>query len=451
MKRIAAIGSWLGLLIVGALSARAQPSRLPGGPPPVMPVAVAAACPGCAVGAVERRVLAGNVVEYSFDLRVGGGEHEIVRLHRVVAEVRPGHPARQAHALFMIHGDIWGFDAAFLNAVASPAVPDAHALPIFLAAQGIDVWGMDFRWVGVSAATADLGFMAGWDLTTDARDTRLAMGLARLVRAASGAGGGPFPLLGWSRGGQIGYAVLGAESQLPRPLRNASGFVAVETFVKTDQPDLVAAACLRLAITQAQQAAGETAATSGGLLATLGQLAALAGAEPSPIVPGLSNLQVGWLTGSATFQFLPPGGAFAPYYHFAGGTFDALGLPTGLTYQSDAGFFDFLAGAAPLQPLAELVEGDAAACDDPAAPAPSFADHLGDIRVPVLYVGAGGGVGDFGTYTTTLLASRDVSTLVVSLEPPERRLLDLGHADVFQAAAAPGLFWQPILDWLLVH
>src|SRR6185436_3486889 len=127
--------------------------------------------------------------------------------------------------------------------------------------------------------------------------------------------------------------------------------------------------------------------------------------------------------------------AFAPY-HFAGGTFDAGGLPTGLVYQSEAGFLDFLTGTAPFESLKVLADADAAVCESSATiPVPNvpFDDHLGQIRVPVLYVGAGGGVGDLGNYTTTLLGSTDVTLHVVSLTPPAQRLFDIGHADIFNA------------------
>jgi len=71
--------------------------------------------------------------------------------------------------------------------------------------------------------------------------------------------------------------------------------------------------------------------------------------------------------------------------------------------------------------------------------------------VPVLYVGAGGGFGDFGLYTTTLLGSTDVQTHIVQLQPDPARLFDFGHADLFNATDAPSLVWQPILDWLQAH
>lgn len=421
---------------------------------PAFARALTKTCTGCRLLDVERRVLFGSIVEYSFTLRVGAGEHEVIGVHRVVREAAPFVPVRTRHAVMMAHGDVWGFDTAFLTAASSPAIPDHHALPVFLAQRGVDVWGIDFRWTLVPGDTADLSFMADWGIETDARDLRLAMALARLTRGLGGDGLGRLILLGWSRGGQIGYAALDAETQLPPVLRQIKGFIPVDIYLKTDQPDLVAAACLRFAGTQAQQDAGQFADTTGILIASLAQLAITAPADPSPIFAGLSNRQAALLVGVATFQLLPPGAAFVPLYHFTGGSFDASGLPDGLLYQGEAGFIDFLAGAAPLEPLQVLADGDAAICGpsaEPPVPDVGFDDHLDEITVPVLYVGAGGGFGDYGIYTTTLLGSTDVTSHVVSLVPPEQRLFDLGHADIFQADDADTLFWQPILDWIRTH
>jgi hypothetical protein len=77
--------------------------------------------------------------------------------------------------------------------------------------------------------------------------------------------------------------------------------------------------------------------------------------------------------------------------------------------------------------------------------------RLGDITVPVLYVGAGGGFGDSGLYTTTLLGSTDVTSHIVSLVPAAQPAIDFGHADLFQGTNAQSLVWQPILTWLQVH
>ncbi|HXU31633.1 MAG TPA: hypothetical protein VN851_13750 [Thermoanaerobaculia bacterium] len=416
--------------------------------------AVRDACPSCRLLSVERRVLSGNVAEYSFPVRVGGGEHDVIRLHRVVKESAPFVPIHAPRGLFMAPGDIWNFDAAFLSSVASPAVADDHALPIFLAKAGIDVWGIDFRWTLVPATTTDFSFMAGWGIDTDTADLGVGLAVARTTRGLTGSGIGRLTLLGWSRGGQIGYSYVGAESQIPEALRQVKGFIPVDILVKTNDSGVKAAACLRLDLTLDRLAAGEIADGTGGLAATIGNLAKSAPGATSPIIPTFTNLQVGLLTGEATFALQPPGGANVPDYHFTGGTFDGSGAPTGLSYSSQPGLFDFLTLGSPFEPIQELADGDAALCehsDTFEVPDVAFDDHLGDIKVPILYVGAGGGFGDFGLYTLGLLGSSDVTTHVVSLTPPAARILDIGHADIFQANDAQTLFWQPILGWLRSH
>lgn len=403
----------------------------------------------CAVSEVQRRVLTGDIVEYSFQVRVGAGEHDVIGVHRVVRETAPNIPARTSKALMMAHGDAWGFDAAFLTSVASPAIPDPRALPIVLARNGVDVWGIDFRWTLIPAGTTDFTFLKDWGVETDARDLGIAIGIARAGRALTGSGFGRIHLLGWSRGGIIGYAYLNAETRLPRGLRQVAGFIPVDIFLKTNDEELRQAACERYEALAAAIAAGSYQAETGVLFSTLGTLAKTNPNGATPVFPGsgLTNLQAALLVGEATFQFANP----VPFYHFVGGTFDAQGLPTGLTYTDLPAWLDFISGASPYQPNREVADSEAAICDDPAVASVRFDDHLGEITVPVLYVGAGGGFGQYGVYTTTLLGSRDVTSRVVSLTPPADRLFDIGHADIFQARDANTLFWQPILGWIRTH
>lgn len=65
--------------------------------------------------------------------------------------------------------------------------------------------------------------------------------------------------------------------------------------------------------------------------------------------------------------------------------------------------------------------------------------------------GGGGGFGDLGIYTTTLLGSSDVTHLVIQLLPPDLRIAEFGHGDLFQAADAETLAWAPLLAWLEAH
>jgi hypothetical protein len=80
-----------------------------------------------------------------------------------------------------------------------------------------------------------------------------------------------------------------------------------------------------------------------------------------------------------------------------------------------------------------------------------YDDHLERVKVPVLYVGAAGGVGRYGEFGLTLLGSQDVTVLLVRTLPEEARALDYGHADLFLADDARERVWQPLLQWVRSH
>jgi hypothetical protein len=389
------------------------------------------------VSPVERRVLAPGVAEYFFTVRVGSGPYDRIGVHRVTKEIAPDVPARSSRALFLAPGDIWNFRAAFEGR--------ANPLPVFLAQNGIDVWGIDYRWTFVPASVTDLSFLHDWGLEQDARDLGVAIGVARLTRGLTGSGFGKVFLLGWSRGGQIGYAYLDGETQLPPALRQVKAFIPVDIYLKTDVPDLQSKACQRAQATEAAIAGGMDAATSGVLINAIGAAAVADPGGPSAVVPGLDNRQAGLLVGEETFALL--GGLEpVPFYHFTGGTFDAQGAPSGLSYSNDADLLHFEIGASPYQPNRELADADLSTCGQQDVP---FDDHLGQIKVPVLYIGAGGGFGQYGVYTTTLLGSTDVTIHITTLSPV--RIADFGHADLFLGDQARTLVWQPILDWVRGH
>lgn len=406
---------------------------------------VAAEPAACAVSAIERRALAGGIAEYTFTLTTGSGPFEAIGLHRVVRERAPWLPEQAGTGVFLVHGDAWDFRAAFF---AGAAAPDAAALPVWLAERGVDVWGADLRWTRVPAATADFDFMADWGFASDLADLDAGLASARAARRVTGSGPGPLHLLGWSRGAQLGYAFLSHEAGKPAAERHVAGFVPVDVYLKTDDPTLRANACLRAAGFAATLAGETWHDATGVLLNAIGTLATVAPDGASPILPGLTNRQVALLAGGATFLFFPPGLAPVPHYHFTGAAFDASGLPSALLYTPEGRWVDSLRGTAPYGPVRLLFEADTLNCDEEDLP---FDDRFAEVTVPVLYVGAAGGFGATGLHTTTLLSSADVESLIVSVLPPEAALVDWGHADLFQAADAPAMVFQPLLDWLLAH
>lgn len=388
----------------------------------------------------DRTPLGGSIAHYQLDVRVGPGQNDRIRLHRVVKEKAPYSAMPSDRALLLAHGDRWGFAATFLTSLATDAVPDEQAMPIFLAQNGIDVWGIDFRWALVPSETEDLSFMKDWNLETDADDLGRALWLARGIRAVTGSDFSKLHLAGFSRGGQASYVYLGKESQRPLPLHQVRGFIPLDIALVSDDDDVRQRACERHADLQMQIADG-TLVASTSIFQLLADLARTEPEEPSPFFPPYTNRQLALDIGT-----FPRSSGVAPFFHSVGGLLTDDLIPLGLRFSIEDHFFAFLAGQAFHQPMRIFLQAEAILCGEIETP---LDDHLAEINVPVFYVGAGGGFGEFGVYNTTLLASNDVTTLVVSLD--EDRLVDLGHQELFLADDAEVLFWHPILDWIVDH
>ncbi len=415
-------------------------------------------------GVHGREVLFGNVAHYRYRLRVGSGEHDVITVHRVVREDRPGRPSRAARAVFMVHGDGWGFEAAFLSSIGSAFVPPEQSLAAYLAQEGVDVWGIDLRWAGVPADTRNFLFMRSWTLETHASDVGVGLGFARLMRLAGGNLAGSMHLLGWSRGAVVGYAYLNQEARLPKVLRNVDGFIPVDMAVRFSPQDAEQRqwACERYAaLSEARQEGqlegGLLGPAPGVMLQAIGQLAALVPNAPSPLVlddifgPGTgrpSNRKLAVVAAGATSVLFAPLNPVVPAYHLMGSTPDTLGLPEQLSFTQEGYMFEFGQRAAPYQSINEVVETEAWACGDIDVP---YDDRLHEVKVPVLYVGAAGGVGRYGEHSVSLLGSRDVTIHIAGTRPAPERAADYGHADLFLADDARARVWKPMLQWIRAH
>lgn len=430
----------LAVAVLGAGPAAAAPKPVVPWIPQVLEACNQFAPGSCAVSPVTRRPLTPEIVEYSFTLKVGPGQHDVIGLHRIVNETVSIRPVNDGSGIFLVHGDAWGFDAAFLASAASAAAPDTRNLPFFLADKGVDVWGIDLRWALVPAGTTDFSFMQSWGLAQDASDVGIGLAVASKVR---GAGSQKLHLLGWSRGGQISYAYMNTEASLAPAQQRVKGFIPTDIYIKTDVPAYVQGACDRLLQRQQQLANGVYADNTGQLFSLIGFLAVNDPASPSAFYPGDTNLQTGLRAGSRLFDFIPPGQAPVPEYHLTGGVFDGANRPTGLTFTEDALLLDQLALTAPFEPTRLFLDAESIMCGLPNLP---FIDDLANVTVPVLYIGADGGFGASGLHSLSLLGSTDKEALIVDLTPDQ--LHDFGHSDLFLAIDAQQLVWQPLLDWI---
>jgi len=73
---------------------------------------------------------------------------------------------------------------------------------------------------------------------------------------------------------------------------------------------------------------------------------------------------------------------------------------------------------------------------------------LSRIHVPVLYIGAGGGVGALGTAALDQVGTSDTTALVIEKVGADQRVSDYGHSDLLFADDADSLVWQPLTAWL---
>jgi pimeloyl-ACP methyl ester carboxylesterase len=318
---------------------------------------------------------------------------------------------------------------------------------VFLARRGVDVWGIDLGWTLVPHNTTDFTFMRDWGLQRDIDDLEQALSFARSVRTQTGSPHNRLVLLGWSHGGWIGFALLNQESQMRMEERNVLAYIPVENSFKIQDPAFRATMCDFADGTGADLAAGIYAYSSDPI-PQIGQLAMTDPNGESPIFgPPYTNLGASLTVGAATYQLGTP----PEFFHFVGGTFpggNIWGIPDGLVYTTIPEWNNFLVSASAFEAVRTQHDAYTISCGEISTP---FDNHLNDITVPVLYVGAGGGFGSNGLYTLTFLGSQDVSSLIVSFYPPEQAAFDFGHADLFHAQDAENLVWSPIYQWLSQH
>jgi hypothetical protein len=397
---------------------------------------------GC-VNWIEREVIVDDIVHYRTEIRFGPGPYDKFGLHRVVKERRPHKPIRTQKTLFALHGSPGHFEVMFLAGSVIPSAPDDQAIAVYLAQNGVDVWGIDQAYTLLPQDISDFSFMSGWGMQFEVDNLRTGMAIARLVRLFTGNGFGKLNLMGYSTGLMTGFAALNLETQLPANQRHIGGFIPVDYFYKTLDPIGMQGQCANAAATKALLDAGVYNDQNGLLFQTMGFLAQNDPDGDSPIAPGLTNKQFA-LSAAALTGYLF---GFHPIEsHFFAGVFDEGGNPVDLRYTEYTHFLEWLQQFNNYGP--NLFGYDIAVlhCDEEDSP---HDDFLHDIDVPVFFLGANGGWGDRMDYTASLLGSDDITILNVQLQ--SEKLLDIGHVDIYTAGNAQDEFWVPVLDWINDH
>jgi pimeloyl-ACP methyl ester carboxylesterase len=389
---------------------------------------------------VDRTVLGEDVAHYQFEVVVGPGKFDRIRLHRIVREKHPWQPIHTESGLLMLPGGPNTVEMIFMEPLISPAAAWDHAITVFLAKNNVDVWAMDYRWALVPAGTTNFNFMKHWGLQRDVDDAKIALSFARLIRRATGQGFGKMHLLGFSYGTWVAYPVVNQETQLPHSLRNVKGLIPVDagvTFAAGEPTRDVF--CSLLPQDQGRYAAG-TYNDDSSVLKQIGDLARSAPDDPSPFADGFTNYQFALLVGASV--------NWPPSWHFVAGVFNDSGITTGLQYTDPWLWIDVIRAVPFYFPVLADIDQEKVTCYDVVAP---FDDHLAEVTLPILYVGAAGGWGERAYYAVTLTGSTDITKSIVQLHPDSEPELDFGHADLFTATNAETLVWRPILNWLVTH
>ncbi|HNW58314.1 MAG TPA: hypothetical protein PKI62_01390 [bacterium] len=386
----------------------------------------------------KREVLTGDIVHYSFQVKVGAGTYDVIGIHRVVKETKTGQPIKTRKNLFLQHGDSKDFTGMFLNGVRTPNVADDFGIAIFLARNDIDVWGIDQNWTLVPASVTDLSFMKDWGIDNQVSNLRFAMEIARFARTFSGCGNNALNLSGYSSGVLTGYALLNAEAKISKNKRVVAGWIPVDCPYKSN--DATAREVFTAAYNSYKAMVDASNYVEVQLFPIAGQAASDNPDGESAIFAGFTNFQAA--------MFLSSGQVFSPLtFHYFAGVLEGDAL-TDFQYVTKNECWDFLIDSVPYE--ADHFELDYTAIISDAVPVP-WDDNLNLITVPVFNVAAAGGMGDLTPYTTTLLGSTDVQNLIVRLHPAGEEAIDFGHIDLFMAHNAEALVWTPILNWVKAH
>lgn len=372
---------------------------------------------------MNRDELGQGVAHYTFDLRLEDGEFDVVTMHRIVKEKRPYCPVRTKGDIFMVHGAIQDFDAIFLTAGAEE-INEKTSSPFYLALNNIDVWGIDLGWTKVPIETEDFGFMKDWGVEKDVTHTLKAMAVARIIRGLSGQSFCRMNLLGFSYGLAVAYGSASRETQQHWIMRDVKSIIPVDSRLKTDDEALMAEKCGEAAYWLDSLNKGHYNRPWGVGLIFIGGLAISA--------PDAYDLNE-YLTNSQYVEF--------------GGTQGFFGGSEGkMLYTDPQRFFRLAVNVSPHMPMQMFYEMPAAGCPSMDV---SFDDYLEEIKVPILYIGAGGGAGEAGFYTVTQTSSVDMDKLIVSVS--DDPATDYGHADLWMAKDADVQVWSKLHNWLLSH
>jgi dienelactone hydrolase len=373
---------------------------------------------------------------------VGPGEYDRIRIHRVVKETKPYRPLEKMEGVLLLPGAPQRFEPIFMQPAASGVPTEEGSVALFLASNGVDVWGMDYGWSFIPYPTTDFSALEGWAQTKDAAHAQTALSIARWLRARSGQGAGPMHVLGFSYGGFLVYAIASDDTVRPGNLKNVKGIISIDgNPFKDNSESRRASVCATLPAIEANLAT--IFHVDGSASMKRGQAAR---DYPDALSPsGLAALPPYFLAVPANtftnYQFAVANGIRNLTY---GGTYTPSPVSVTPYYTDGSRVVALQVDTPPYFPYRFNYEGNAARCDSEDYPV-SFDDHVGEVSVPIF------GIARQQSPTLDVLtrtASWDVTTLLLN---PGLLPSLYGHGDQFLANDAASVVWRPILEWIRAH
>jgi hypothetical protein len=385
-------------------------------------------------------------VHTEIEIKVGPSDYDRIIVHRIVARDRTRFRCNARYGVMLLPSDILDFEQYFLPPACAESASDTPCFARFLALQGIDVWGLDFRMASVPADTEEFDFMANWGFNAHLADTRLALRVARNARAGTVMHpSARLDLLGAGRGVFLAFALAGEETQLAESDRSINALIPAEGVFRwaSDQEQARDYSCV---LENSDRNAYDQGRYQESYVSTreYGQAALDDPHGQSSLNEDYTNREYALVVGAKTYRGFEP----VPKFHFLAGELDDEGTPTHFLYADEERWFRALAAAIPFESTALYRDTASIACGETDQ---VWDDHLSEIAVPTLYVGAAGGYGDLGAYVTSELASTDVSTLIIQHQTPEQQVLDFGHLDFWFSDAAETEVWELLADWIKRH
>jgi len=390
----------------------------------------------CQVVQFSKQDLGHNVAYYKALIKIGPGDYDVIGVNRLVREARGAIPVHTVGSFFFIHGSSEDFHMAMISLHGG--------LGVFLAERNIDVWGIDLRNVQIPVTVTDLSFAADWGLNVQIQDTLVATRIVRWVRALTGQGWGQIILGGHSSGATLTFAAANTEAVLSPKDRDIAAIIPIEIIYKLP-PDATEQSDLSCGISEFYREAVTSGVFFFDNIASI-HMGQVAKTDPDGISTDgapLTNLQ--YLmenAGGLWFAGIYPIHAFTVLR-------DSSGIATQGRYSSTADILETYIGQ-PVYPIPNAMDADmfGVSCFTIDTP---YDDNLGQIKVPVLYIGAAGGFGKVAEYTMQLLGSSDITIIMMQVLSDADAVNDFGHMEPFTASKSKQLVWQPMHAWIVAH